>query len=109
MSLPNSLGAYRDCEDLCDSALADPKGTRACLGTKGEARHMITRLNYFRSLQRDANSRMYKPGDPQHGTSAYDDLVFTMREDEEGSWWVYLEPRAKKVLTVEPLSQVEGE
>lgn len=108
MSLPTSLRAYRDCEDLFTAATADPKGARARAGDEGAAYHMRTRLNYFRSLQRDANAEIYPPGHPDHGTSIYDEYTITMIRDEDGFYWLYVEPRTSKMQVVEGLSNVEA-
>lgn len=106
MSLPTSLGAYLDCRQLFDAALADPKGARACLGTWEACRNMQSRMNYFRSLDRIANKEIYPKGDPKWGISAYDPYVVQLMEDADGEWWVYVQPR-DKILVIEGLSEVE--
>lgn len=106
MSLPNSLRAYADCLALYDAAIADPKGARACLGTQEACINMRTRMHYYRKLDRDANADLYKPGEPMHGVSVYDDYVLQILRDEDNQFWLYIQPRSAKILHVEGLSEV---
>lgn len=106
MSLPNSLRAYADCQQLYEAAVADPKGARACLGTHDACVGMRTRMHYFRKLDREANAETYPIGDPMHGASAYDDFVIQIMQDEDEEWWLYVTPRSAKILAIEGLSQV---
>ena len=106
MSLPSSIGAYRDCQDLFDRAKADPKGIRACLGTYEACFQKRQRMHYFRSLDREASKSVY-PGDhPSFGLSVYDDLMLTIIPDEDKQWWLYIQPRAGQILHIEGLSEV---
>lgn len=107
MTLPPSLRAYEDCRQLYEAASADPKGARACLGTRESAIQMRTRMHYFRKLDRDANAETYPVGDPMHGASAFDDFVIRLTEDTVGEWWLYVEPRSARVLAIEGLSEVD--
>lgn len=106
MSLPTSLRAYEDCRKLYEAAAADPKGARACLGTHESCINMRTRMHYFRSLDRDANAQMYPSGHHMHGVSAYDDYVIQIMPDEDGQFWLYLQPRSARILHIEGLSEV---
>lgn len=106
MSLPTSLNAYRDCQDLFDRAMLDPKGVRACLGTYEACFQKRQRMHYYRNLDRAANAKMYPAGEPMHGTSAYDDYVLQILRDEDGLFWLYITPRSGQVLYVEGLSEV---
>jgi len=109
MSMPTSLRAYADCEALFDNATADPKGCRAQFATEASAIHMRTRMHQFRKLDREYNATLYEAGDPKHGTSQYDDYECRIFPDEDGRlWWLYVEPRSARVLTIEGLSGVEG-
>lgn len=104
MSQINSLRAYTDCQKLFDSALADPKGARALIGTHEQCVNMRTRMHYFRRLDREANAKTYPADHPQHGTSIYDPYVVRLLPDEDGQWWVYVQPRAPDSMIIEGLS-----
>jgi len=106
MSLPITLGAYRDCEDLFLRACADPKGIRACLGTFEACFQKRQRMHYYRNLDRRANADMYEAGHPMHGASAYDDYVLQIIEDEDGLFWLYITSRSAQILHIEGLSEV---
>jgi len=108
MSMPTSLRAYADCEALFEQATADPKGCRAQFASEASAIHMRTRMHQFRKLDRDYNAGLYPVEDPKHGTSQYDDFECRIFMDEDNFWWLYIEPRSARVLTVEGLSEVGG-
>ena len=106
MSQINSLLAYGDCQRLFEAALGDPKGARAMIGTQEQCLNMRTRMHYFRNLDRKANLHVYKPGDAMYGTSIYDPYV--VRDpvcDEDGNWWLYVEPRSNTNMIIEGLSE----
>lgn len=110
MSLPTTLGAYRECEDIFERAVADPKGVRVQVGSQEGAINLRSRLHYFRKLDRDANAKTYPTDHPQHGQSLYDDFVVQMYPDEDrdaGRWWLYIQPRSSKILAIEPLSETD--
>lgn len=106
MSLPNSLRSYEDCKSLYEAALADPKGARAKLGTYASCINMRTRMHYFRVLDRTSNADIYPSDHPTHGTSVYDDFVVQILQDQDGEFWLYIQPRSAKILVVEGLSDV---
>lgn len=108
MSMPNSLLAYQDCRQLFEAAAADPKGARACLGQESSCIHMRTRMHYFRAMDRNANAETYPKGHPMHGVSVYDELVVQIFPDEDGQYWLYIQPRSAHILTIEGLSEVGG-
>lgn len=108
MSLPTTLGAYRECEDLFEKAAADPKGVRAQVASQEAAINLRSRLHYFRKLDREANEKTYPADHPAHGQSIYDDFVVQMYPDEDragGKWWLYIQPRSSKILAIESLSE----
>lgn len=107
MSMPTSLRAYKDCEELYSRAAADPKGARACLGTYEAAIQMRTRMHYFRKLDREANLTVYPQGHPMHGESAYDEFVVQIIRDEDGEFWLYITPRSARILAIEGLSELD--
>lgn len=105
MSQINSLRAYDDCLKAFEAALADPKGARVLCGTYEAAMNMRTRMHYFRNLDRKANGSTYPVDHPQHGTSVYDPYVVRNPiPDEDGAWWLYIEPRASGDMVIEGLS-----
>ncbi len=106
MSLPNSLGAYRDCVDLFERTTLDPRGIRACLGTFEACFSKRQRMHHFRTLDRRANAEMYAPGHPMHGTSVYDDYVLQIIKDIDNQYWLYITPRSAQILHIEGLSEI---
>lgn len=106
MSLPTSLKAYEDCRQLYEAASQDPKGARACLGPYEACVNMRTRMHYYRKLEREANAQVYPKGDPNWGTSVYDEYVIQIIPDEDGNHWLYVQPRSAKILAIEGLSEV---
>jgi hypothetical protein len=107
MSLPTSLGSYLDCRHLFDSALLDPKGARACLGTREACLNMRTRMHYFRSLDRKASESIYPRESPKFGTSVYDDFRIVLQADTAGEFWLYIEPYSARILEIQGLSTLE--
>lgn len=105
MSQINSLRAYTDCQKLFEAALADPKGARARVGTHDQCINFRSRMHYFRNLDRKANAQTYPADHVNHGTSLYDPLVVRIFPDEDGDWWVYVQPRTEDML-IEGLSEV---
>jgi len=101
----NSLRAYTDCQKLFEAAINDPKGARALIGTWEQCTNMRTRMHYFRKLDREANAKTYPADHPDHGTSVYDPFVVRLLPDEDGNWWVYVEPRASDDMIIEGLSE----
>jgi hypothetical protein len=101
----NSLRAYTDCQALFERALTDPKGARARIGTQEQCINMRTRMHYFRKLDREANAKTYQPDHAMHGTSIYDPYVVRLLPDEDGEWWVYVQPRTPGDMVIEGLSE----
>lgn len=108
MSLPPTIAAYKDCEELFQTAAAGAKGARAQLATYEECVGMRTRLHYFRKLLRKESETIYQPGMPQYGVSGYDDFVVQIIPDEDGGWWIYIQRRATKILAIETLDEEDG-
>lgn len=109
MSLPTSLSAYRDCQELYDKAGEGSKGARAKLATEEQCIGLRTRLHYFRKLDREANAEIYPQGHSQHGQSPYDDYVVQIFADEDGDgWWLYITKRTAAWLALEVLNDDDG-
>lgn len=93
MTLIASKTAYEDCYDILDRALASPAGIRtSCMG-KGPAHHLNGRLQFARMLSRRESRDIHEPGQPGYDTSAYDTLIIRQPREEDGVWWIYIEPR----------------
>ncbi len=106
MSLPQSLGAYRDCASYFDRATSDPRGIRLCGQTYEICFGLRQRMHYYRNLDRRANANTYPEGHPMAGTSVYDDYILQIIKDEDDAWWLYITPRSAQVLHIEGLSEV---
>src|SRR5215471_10871580 len=102
MSLTNSRLAYKREFDLMDGALKEAKGARTRAGAHGDAMHLRMRMNKARTLDRKLNAKTYPETHILHGGSTYDELVFTIKQDDEDQWWVYMEKIAETQV-VEPL------
>jgi hypothetical protein len=74
-----------------EQALATPKGIRTHIGSLEAAMKYRLRLNRARSLDRKLNEKAYPNGHKMHGGSEFDELVFIIRDDTEGDYWIYLE------------------
>jgi hypothetical protein len=107
MSLPTSLRAYTDCQDLYEKATLDKLGVRVCLGTYEACINMRSRMHYFRKLDRDANAETYPSGHPMHGVSPFDDFVIQIKSDTNDEFWLYIQNRNAKILAVEGLSTID--
>jgi len=108
MPTSKSRLSYPDCESFLDTALEDEKGARIPFITEGQAHQFRVRLNYFRTLCREDNAKVYPERDaPLHGRCVYDPLQFTILPDSEGEWWVYARQNKINPADVERLSEVE--
>ena len=106
MSTTKSRLAYTDCFDFMDQAVADSKGIRVCVGAESNLAYTLRfRLNSARQIDRNENAKTYEEGHPLHGRSIYDRLVFRVKEDSDGEWWVYLEIQDTSNAYVEPLGE----
>jgi hypothetical protein len=108
MTVTNSRQAYFDCYEVLDRALKDDEGIRVPKATEGEAEYFRLRLNKARVLDRSLNTQAYKddPSHPLYQASEYDELIFTVRYDTEGKYWVYLQ-KIKIPEGIESLSEIE--
>jgi hypothetical protein len=100
--MSSSRLSYKAEYDLMDQALKTEKGVRSHIGSREASMLYRLKLNKARQLDRKTNAEAYQPGHILHGGSEYDELVFTVREDTEGEWWVYLE-KAMVPTLVEPI------
>ena len=108
MTIPQNRMSYQDIYEKFDLALEDPKGIRIPFDTYGEAQHYQMRMHSARSVDRRENAKMHDEGHQLHGQSVYDVLQVRIRKGEDGTHFVYVEPKDKYVGEVEHLSEVEG-
>jgi hypothetical protein len=108
VTLPNSLLSYGDCMDFFERIADDPRGGRVEIGTYKEAHHFRLRCNQARRLHRRENAKIHAPDTKMHGASEYDEFMLKLKEDTNGSWWVYAERMSLKPGQVELLSELDG-
>lgn len=108
MAMPNHRGAYKDCYEAYDRALADPKGIRMFFGDYGQARAYQNRLHYSRQVLREYHKSVFPKDDPKWGLTEYDMLKVALRQDIEGDWWVYIVPQVLPT-EIQSLSEVEDD
>jgi hypothetical protein len=89
MPLPNNRGAFKPFYDVLDRALESSQGIRIECTTIGDAYQYRNRLNWARKLDQELNRESRKPGDPKYGASDYDQLIVTVKVEEE-KCWVYV-------------------
>ena len=107
MTIPTNRMSYADVYEKYDEAMEDPKGIRIPFDTRGEAQHYQMRMHNARAVDRRENKQIYAPGEPLYGQSTYDKLQVRLRQGEDGTWFVYIEPKDKFIGVAERLSEVE--
>ena len=106
MSLTNQISTYPDCFDLFQRAADSPAGVRAPTANYETAKLLQMRMHQARALQRQEARRIYPLDDIRWGKSVYDHLVVRVRQDTEGTWWVYVEGQNMYIMTeVEELEE----
>jgi len=106
MTLPSTRNSYTAEYSLLDLALASENGIRQSCDSEGSARHLCTRLNYARKLDREENQTIFPQDSPEWGISPYDSLTVKMPKFADDKWWVYIRPR-KIVGEVQELGAAE--
>jgi hypothetical protein len=110
MPSSTNLGAYTDCVEIFDRAVASRQGIRIPVSTPGDGRLMVLRLQQARSLVREKSKEIYPdPTNPNWGTSPYDPLIVRMPRKIEDRWWVYIEPRLANTDDIEELGDEAAE
>lgn len=109
MSISTSRAAYNDVFERFDRALDDPRGIRIPFDSESAAKAYLARMHNGRKIDRSNNARTYEPDHPMHGQSAYDSLCCTIREGDDGTFFIYVEPRDKYVGEIESLSEIESD
>lgn len=104
MSLPDRIGAFSDCIDYFEKALASSRGIRVEFADWGDATHFVMRMNQARKLERQDARRMFTHDDPRWGKSAFDCLMVRRpKAGHEDNWWVYIDRAESAVASVEEL------
>jgi hypothetical protein len=89
--MSSSRLSYEKEYEQMEAAVAEEKGTRIHIGSREAAMTYRLRLNRARQLDRKLNADAYEPGMKMYNASIYDELVFTVRMDNNDEYWVYLE------------------
>lgn len=109
MTLPSNRMSYTDIYEKFQLALEDPRGIRIPFDTKGEAIFYQMRMHQARKVDRAENAKMFPAGHQMHNQCAYDTLQVRIREADDGTFFIYVEPKDKHVGEVEMLSDIENE
>ena len=110
MTIPTNRMSYLDCYERFDAACEDPKGIRIPFDTQAAAKFYVMRMHNARSVDRRENAKMYDKGHKLHGQSSYDILQLRiLGPADDGSWFVYIEPKDKFIQAIEPLSEIEAD
>lgn len=109
MSISKSRTAYDDVFEKFELAMNDPRGVRIPFDSYAAAKTYMMRMHNARAIDRRDNERTYQPDDPMYGQCIYDRLQCTIREGEDGTFFIYVEPRDKYVGEIELLSEVEAD
>jgi hypothetical protein len=75
MTLSKSLDSYHDCDKHFNDALASERGIVIECGDKGQAVRLRTRLNFYRSLVRKQNLRVYPEDHPMYGSTMWEGIT----------------------------------
>lgn len=75
MSLSKSLDAYIDCDKHFNKAIESERGIVIECGDPGQAVRLRTRLNFYRSLVRKQNLRVYPEDHPMHGSTMWEGIT----------------------------------
>ena len=86
MALSNSRLAFKDCYDLFDQALSDPKGLKVRFNKHSDAWHFRHRMHQARKLDRRDNKTVFAEGHPMYGMSNFDKITIRVEKDEQGFW-----------------------
>lgn len=106
MSLPTTPAAYNDCYEIWDAAIRLGHGCRTLVGPEAnKAEYLRARMHQARQLQRNLNKRAYPPDHPSWGTSEYDSYKTTIKIDDDGDYWLYVEYHGNwaAVANIEPI------
>lgn len=86
MTLSNSRLAFKDCYELFELAMSDPKGVKVRFDKQNDALHFRHRMHQARKLDREDNKRVHPADSPMHGLSEFDKITVRIERDEHGHW-----------------------
>lgn len=86
MAMSDSRLAFKDCYELYEKALDDPKGIKVKFPTHDDAWHFRHRLHHARILDRRDNKRVFDEDHPMHGLSEYDKITIRVTRTDDGAW-----------------------
>src|SRR5260370_32811402 len=84
MVMATSRFAFKDCYDVFDMAMKDPKGVRIKFKDSGRMYYFRHRLHAARQVDRTENRRIYEQDHPMDGKSEYDLITVRLKETEKG-------------------------
>lgn len=113
MSLPTSLGAYRDCIALYERALEEG-GIRIEVADFNAATYLRMRMHQARSLDRKSNKEIHldEPDHPMYDRSPFDGLACQIRQSAKtGKYWLYIDNTGIDVekANIQSLAEVEDD
>lgn len=90
MSVSNDRGAYADCFELFDQALASERGVQRIFSSQSEARMFQGRACRARQLDRGLNRKLYfdQPEHPLYNRSEYAAITVRVAYDNNRSVWL---------------------
>lgn len=105
MGYSNSPLAFDDARQILERALESPKGIKIPCETRGAAVSLRTRVNYFRTLDRKENKKVYENGHPMWGNSVYDRLLLRIpKKGAEDECVLYIEKHNIEKLRIEEIT-----
>lgn len=98
MTMPKSIDAYKECDDIFERALNSPKGFFVIFADERSAIQFRIKMNVYRDKLRKKNRGIYPEDHPQHGTSPYD--AYKIAIDPENKCRVTIERYEIKAVTM---------
>lgn len=106
MPLPNTPGAYSDCFEIWERAIQLRVGCRTLVGPSlPDVHYLRMRMHQARAIRRAESRRAYPKDHPLYDTSEYDKYKLTIKDDDDGDFWLYVEPHGNwsAVAHTEPI------
>lgn len=108
MSLPKSIIAYKDCQEIYEKAMdsvnAGGQGIRVRQESYGAAVYLRMRMNQARAINRRDNAEIYAPGDPLYMASEWDALIVTIKTADDVHY-LYVESNLLDVSNIEEIPE----
>lgn len=104
MAFNQSPLAFDDLKPHFDRALEAEKGIKIVCDSFAQATILRARFNYYRKLDRQANTKVYEADHPLYGKSLYDKLILRVpKKGTVDSHCLYIEKRVPTDWKVEDL------